>query len=713
MNSDSKKNRYNLRNKKKEKECKQHSGNGDKGNDPDEDDDEMNTLEYQKFLSKIFPSKFLSDKTNEEEYVPYNRCSLKQLQGELKLRNIKGKKLDTKKKMIKALEKYDKEHEEEAEEDSDYEDEEEEEEDAEEDEDEEEEDEEDEDEEEDDEEEEENEMGNFNIVFTIGAPVEEETEDEEEEEDEDESEIEIDVEDEEEGEDDEEKSAAKTLVNMGKTKNQEQKKNSKNTKQKMKISKTEYFKNEMDVVDKFSEMANALLKENKNSKTAKELLEFNSKKKKYITNLQKKGEKKAREKNMTKFKKAVKERGDANELSFFKKLSVENQKEIIEKTNLLNQLIKSDKPYRIQLIESDIPDNYKACALKKISALRYIEPGGGEFYKMKNWVDMFMRIPFNKYESIPMSIDQGIDKCGEYMMESKQILDNAVYGMEDAKMQILQMIGQWISNPDATGTAIALMGPPGTGKTTLVKEGISKILRRPFAFLALGGATDSSFLEGHGYTYEGSNPGKIVDILIQSKCMNPVIYFDEVDKISDTPKGEEITGILTHLTDTTQNDKFQDRYFAELEFNLSKCLFIFSYNDDSKVNPILKDRMYKITTNAYNAKEKTVIAKKHLLPKIKQQVNFKDDEVVIPDEEINYIIEKYTGKESGVRNLKRCLEIIYTKLNLYRLMKDGASIFEEKDKIEVTFPITVTKEIIEKLLKGPDEGNKFMQTMYL
>mgnify|MGYP001347032291 FL=1 len=305
------------------------------------------------------------------------------------------------------------------------------------------------------------------------------------------------------------------------------------------------------------------------------------------------------------------------------------------------------------------------------------------------------------------------DKLCKMGFESKQILDNAVYGMEDAKMQILQMIGQWISNPDATGTAIALMGPPGTGKTTLIKEGISKILRRPFAFLALGGATDSSFLEGHGYTYEGSNPGKIVDILIQSKCMNPVIYFDEVDKISDTPKGEEITGILTHLTDTTQNDKFQDRYFAELEFNLSKCLFIFSYNDDSKVNPILKDRMYKITTKEYNAKEKTVIANKHLLPKIKQQVNFKDDEVVIPDEEINYIIEKYTGKESGVRNLKRCLEIIYTKLNLYRLMKDGASIFEEKDKIEVTFPITVTKEIIEKLLKGPDEGNKFMQTMYL
>ena len=100
------------------------------------------------------------------------------------------------------------------------------------------------------------------------------------------------------------------------------------------------------------------------------------------------------------------------------------------------------------------------------------------------------------------------------MEDSMRILNESVYGMDDAKLQIMQMVGTWISNPSATGTAIAIKGPPGTGKTTLVKEGISKILNRPFAFIALGGATDSSFLEGHGYTYEGSMPGKIVDILI-------------------------------------------------------------------------------------------------------------------------------------------------------------------------------------------------------
>ena len=209
--------------------------------------------------------------------------------------------------------------------------------------------------------------------------------------------------------------------------------------------------------------------------------------------------------------------------------------------------------------ESEIPVIFKAAAMKKISSLRYMEPGSGEFYKIKNWVDTFMRIPFNKYNSLPVNIDDGIEKCHDFMENAQKILNEAVYGLNDAKMQIMQMLGQLIINPKSIGSAVAIHGCAGTGKTTLVKEGISKILNRPFAFIALGGATDSSFLEGHSYTYEGSTWGKIVQILIDSKCMNPVIYFDELDKISDTPRGEEIAGILTHLTDTSQNTQFHER----------------------------------------------------------------------------------------------------------------------------------------------------------
>ena len=245
----------------------------------------------------------------------------------------------------------------------------------------------------------------------------------------------------------------------------------------------------------------------------------------------------------------------------------------------------------------------------------------------------------------------------------------------------------------------------GTGKTTLVREGISKILNRPFEFIALGGATDSSFLEGHSYTYEGSTWGHIVDILIKSRCMNPIIYFDELDKVSDSPKGEEIIGILTHLTDTSQNEEFHDKYFADLNFDLSKVLFIFSYNDESRVNPILRDRMYRIQTKGYDKKQKTEIVNNYLIPTIQQTVKFDKDQVIIPEDTLHYIIDNHTMKEDGVRNLKRCIEIIYTKLNLFRLMKPDTNLFDQDMSLKVEFPFTVTRDVVDKLIKKEKEDS--------
>jgi ATP-dependent Lon protease len=195
--------------------------------------------------------------------------------------------------------------------------------------------------------------------------------------------------------------------------------------------------------------------------------------------------------------------------------------------------------------------------------------------------------------------------------------------------------------------------------------------------------------------------------------MNPVIYFDELDKISDTPRGDEIAGILTHLTDTSQNNQFHDKYFSEINFDLSKCLFIFSYNDETKVNPILKDRMYRIQTKGYNQKQKTTISNNYLLPKICEQVKFEIGEIVIPDDSVHYIIDNYCDKEDGVRNLKRCLEIIYTKLNLYRLMKPNTNMFEEDMSLKVEFPFTVTKEIADKLIKKDKNNISALYSMYI
>lgn len=427
--------------------------------------------------------------------------------------------------------------------------------------------------------------------------------------------------------------------------------------------------------------------------------------------------KSARSKNTKLYRQLViGKQNKTTETEYFKnKLSNKEQIKIMEDLKEINRRIHIEKPYRLSVLQSNLPPNFKAIAIQKLNMLKTMECGDPEYHKIKNWVDTFMRIPFSVYKGLTVNRTDGLEKCNQFLENAKNKLDDCVYGLNDAKLQIMQLIGQWISNPSAMGTAIAIKGPMGTGKSSLVKDGISKILGREFAFIALGGAGDSSFLEGHSYTYEGSTWGKIVQILIDSKCMNPVIYFDELDKVSDTPRGQEIIGILTHLTDTTQNNQFHDKYFSEFDFDLSKCLFIFSYNDDNLVNPILKDRMYCIQTKGYDVKEKTIIAKNYLLPKIREQVCFAEDEVIIPDDIIQYIVnnQALTKNESGVRNLKRCLEIIYTKLNLFRLIKPDNNMFSKQIEIDVKFPITITKSHVDTLIKNEEKQNQSILAMYV
>ena len=562
-----------------------------------------------------------------------------------------------------------------------------------------------------------------NIILSIGGADEdyddededdedwEDCEDDEETEDEDVS-VSSDSSSETEEEEEEEKLNKKKLKNSNKNSIVKIKEPSSNTEaEETKINNTIDTTNTLKENDDFLLNLKKLYENNKNNKSIQKCIEVYEKE---LEVCKKKSEKKGikqKAKNTRIFRRILRDKNTMNDFTFFEKLEMETQKKMIKELREINKMTRIEKPYRMSLLEAPIPHLFKAAAMKKVNSLRYMEPGSGEYYKIKTWVDTFMHLPFDQYKTLPIHISDGVEKCHDFMENAKQTLDNAVYGLNDAKMQIMQMLGQLITNPSAIGTSIAINGPPGTGKTSLVKEGISKILNRPFAFIALGGATDSSFLEGHSYTYEGSMWGKIVQILIDSKCMNPVIYFDELDKISDTPKGEEIAGILTHLTDTSQNSQFHDKYFAEIDFDLSKCLFIFSYNDETKINPILKDRMYRIQTKGYDKKQKTIISNDYLLPKIREQVCFNTEDIIIPDETIHYIIENYCHKEDGVRNLKRCLEIIYTKLNLYRLMKPGSNLFEEEMSIKVEFPYQVNIDIVKKLIKT-DEKDKLMSAMY-
>ena len=278
--------------------------------------------------------------------------------------------------------------------------------------------------------------------------------------------------------------------------------------------------------------------------------------------------------------------------------------------------------------------------------------------------------------------------------------------------QIIQLITQWITNPNSGGNVIGLQGPMGNGKTTLVKEGISKAVDLPFTFITLGGCSDSAFLEGHNYTYEGSTWGKVVDVLIQTECLNPIIYFDELDKVSETKRGEEIVNMLIHLTDSTQNSNFQDKYFSGINIDLSKAIFIFSYNDESKINPILLDRLLNIRTKGFDVEDKIKISKKHLIPKIIKNLGMDDNTIDIPDSVIKYIIENYT-EEEGVRTLKKCLELIYSNLNVL-ILTNGTNIFSYEVDVN-TLPIKITQTLTNTLLEelfGKDIKLKQPLTMF-
>ena len=297
------------------------------------------------------------------------------------------------------------------------------------------------------------------------------------------------------------------------------------------------------------------------------------------------------------------------------------------------------------------------------------------------------------------------------MGNAKKCLDTAIYGQEESKLQIMQFISTKIANPNGRGLCLLLAGPPGIGKTSLIKNGIAKALDWPFQFISLGGDSDASTYTGHQLVYESSHCGKIVNSLIASKSMSTVMMFDEVDKISQTAKGEEIMNLLIHLTDPVQNGEFEDKYLAGIPIDLSKVMFVFSANDINKIDKVLLDRMLVIELKGYDLKQKTVIAEKYLLPSALSEVNMTEN-ITIPTEIITTVIKDYANEEKGVRELKRSIEQITQKVNMLRMYNSPDLPFHIKD---FSLPFTVKKEHMKLFLKKrtSDEDDAPPPHMYM
>lgn len=375
---------------------------------------------------------------------------------------------------------------------------------------------------------------------------------------------------------------------------------------------------------------------------------------------------------------------------------------------IFNQISKSKKSVLIDILDFlNISFNKSLKKTELINLLKDKEINNCQFIHIKRKLNLinceFKHLyETEEYQKINNYFQEIIDIWSKYKEEQKRYLqrvnkdlNDAVYGSEQAKKQIKHIIAQWI-NGNNNGYVFGFEGPPGTGKTTLAKKGIAKCLKdedgnnRPFVFIALGGSSNGSTLDGHNYTYVGSTWGRIIDALMKSKCMNPIIYIDELDKISKTEHGKEIVGILTHMTDLSQNEEFADKYFSGIKFDISKCLIIFSYNDPSLIDKILLDRIHRISIDAINNPDKVIIAKKYILPNIYKNVGYKQEDIILKNDSILFIIENYT-LEAGVRKLKEKLYEIIREVNVLYL----------NDKIE--FPFTVNQQFIQNLFYKYDK----------
>jgi endopeptidase La len=376
---------------------------------------------------------------------------------------------------------------------------------------------------------------------------------------------------------------------------------------------------------------------------------------------------------------------------YYEELPHKERKQAIDTIKDIAEYQSSDKPILFKIMELPLSIAQRNHIFNQYTALTTSQDPSE---KLRTWFDALMTIPFGTYSYQP--VETKPKKVKDFLSSLQESMDRAVYGHDEAKRQIIQMMGQQIRNPSSKGNMMGIYGPPGCGKTTLIKEGISKAMNRPFVFISLGGATDASILEGHSFTYVGSIYGRIANALITSKCMDPIIYFDELDKISKTPKGEEITNVLIHLTDPAQNDKFHDKYFHGVDIDLSRVTMFFSFNDPSTIDPILLDRITTVETKYLMPNQKLHIATNYLIPEMTKELGLEKYDITVSEDALQYIITHYTH-EGGVRKLKSLLYNIARELNIANLLKQKIL-----DRF-VTFPFIVEQKHVKELLKEKRE----------
>ncbi|MDD4931372.1 MAG: AAA family ATPase [Candidatus Colwellbacteria bacterium] len=378
---------------------------------------------------------------------------------------------------------------------------------------------------------------------------------------------------------------------------------------------------------------------------------------------------------------------------------------------------------RKRIKESSMTDDMKGKLNKKLDKTPFLDP------KQDEWFEQLLSIPFGKFSPLPIDIAK--DDVEKYFIGLMETLNKAVYGLENVKEEIINYVAQCLTSTNPSPRILALQGMAGTGKTQIVRNGIAKVLGTPMQTFSMGGIKDSSHFVGFDYTYQNSKYGAISQALMDSGVMNPVIFLDELDKISDWYEGEEVKNLLIHMTDPVQNHEFKDKYFEGLNIDLSKVIFIFAFNDIEKINPILRDRLHIIKIANPTDKDKLIIANNYVIDELLKNITLEKSDFTITDGAMMNIIQKHSNKNSGIRSVKDCIRTILLKVNTLKLLgkatikKIGLSFNHElkedkkreKNKEEpvlaYTFPIVINENNVDVFLGSKESSDEKYLSMYI
>ena len=317
-------------------------------------------------------------------------------------------------------------------------------------------------------------------------------------------------------------------------------------------------------------------------------------------------------------------------------------------------------PLKYRILSSKHPIGVKRVLYEKFHTLNQLVHGDSNYGKLSEWIEWVLNLPTHKTNMYLNSKKARISK----IKDIQECLDDKLYGMKKVKEEILCCVNDYITKQGDSNQSLALVGSPGIGKTSIIRT-LAECLDIPFYQISLGGAKDSSFLKGHGYTYEGAKPGAIVEALTRMKSNNGIIFFDEFDKISDTSGGMELVNTLLHITDPTQNMDFRDMYMPEVPIDLSNIWFMYSMNNVKHINSVLSDSIPVLHVPDYTHKDKVEILQRFIFPKTLSRYGYDETHYTLTDDSLEHIIKK-TREENGVRELTRSVGTIIKRLHFLK-----------------------------------------------